>query len=289
MGFERDLSPVAPILFTANGGTEGQITLATTLGLFVKQIAQLNATGQLTLTVEIKSVISETQILVGPPKTPITTKSDVSAYTTALGANISAAKQPKATLPMESRLYASYIQEPSNSWRVTPVDSFGNSIDSTNPLPVAFDGTVNIGDVHIVGPAPENNELDVNNDGSINVNIVNSTGNSTTKLIYNEAPSVPSGTRTTIVTYTVPPATTSYLQLVSGSGENVGRYDVLVSGNAISTKRSWWTAFNVDFNFAPSNNQGYPLTAGTVVQLVILQNSASTATFDGTIQVVETT
>lgn len=147
MGFERDLSPVAPILLVTNGGTEGQITLATTLGLFVKQLAQLKATGVTTLTVQIKRVLSLTQILVGLPGNPLDHRVNVSAFTTALGANLSCTLQDKSTLPMESRLFASYIQEPSNSWRVTPVDSFGNSFDPSNPVPIT--GDINVTSVQL--------------------------------------------------------------------------------------------------------------------------------------------
>lgn len=165
MGSERNLSVVPPILFTADGGTEGQITLATTLGLFVKQNVVLQAPLVPPLNVQVKFVINDTQILVGPQSSSLNHRTDVSAYTVAAGSFLFAAAQPKATLPNEERLYASYVQEPINAWRTLPVDSFGNSFDSTNPLPVSFDGTISIGEVEVKGPS--GNFLDPNSDGSV--------------------------------------------------------------------------------------------------------------------------
>ncbi len=166
MPSERNLAAVAPILLTANGGAQGQVILATTLGLFVKQIITIQAPSLPPLSVQVKAVTNNTDILVGPTTGPLSAKTDVSLYTVAAGSFVFANAQPKATLPMEERMYASYIQEPSNSWRVTPVDSFGNSFDSTNPLPIAFDGDIDIGIVEVKGPS--GNLLDPNADGSIN-------------------------------------------------------------------------------------------------------------------------
>lgn len=172
MSSERNLSPVPPILLTANGGTEGQLSLTTTLGLFVKQVISIQGITVPRLNVQVKYVINNTQILVGPVGQNLQTKTDVSAFTTADGAFVYAAAQPKSTLPSEERLYASYIQEPSNSWRVTPVDSFGNSFDPTNPLPVSIDSEIVIGEVEVVGPS--GHLLDPNNDGSVkNVQLFN--------------------------------------------------------------------------------------------------------------------
>ena len=122
MGFERDLSAVAPVLLTANGGTEGQIQITSTLGFFVKQQVILQASAIPPLNVGSKKCYFQIpNLLVGPASPNMNHRVDVSVYTTAAGSFMFAVKQPKAVLPMESRLYASYIQEPSNSWRVTPV------------------------------------------------------------------------------------------------------------------------------------------------------------------------
>ena len=106
---------------------------------------------------------------------------------------------------------------------------------------MAFDGTVSIGDVHILGPAPDNNELIVNNDGSINVNVVETpiAGN-TVKNIYNEVNAVVSGAITTLVQYTVPIITGSILYRVSVSGENIAKYMLFVNSVQIDTRRTYY-------------------------------------------------
>jgi len=289
MPSERNLSAVAPIQFAANGGTEGQITLTTTLGLFVKQNVILQAPLLPPLNVQIKYVISNTQILVGAPGQNLQHRVDVSAYTLAAGSFLFAWAQPKSTLPMEERLYASYIQEPSNSWRVTPVDSFGNSIDSTNPLPVAFDGTIQIGDVHILGSAPENNTLNVNPDGSINV-IVESipSTNSTVVSTYNQVTSVAIGATVQIVSYTVPSGKQSVLQRCPVSGENVARYDLMIDSVTQDTVR---TMFGGDlsqmFDFTSGNDSGLVLNAGQTVVIQVYNARPSIADFEARIQVLE--
>jgi len=168
MAFEKQWTAVPPVALTADGSSTGVIQVVDSAGFYVKMNAQLsNSSGQ-TLTVEVKRVINKNVILVGPPKTPITTYTDCSAFTAALSSTISAAQQNKTVLSMEDRLLATYEQEPIDAWRTRTVDSYGNPYTDSNPLPVAFDGTVSIGDVHILGRSPANNELDVNADGSIN-------------------------------------------------------------------------------------------------------------------------
>lgn len=291
MGFERDLSPVLPILFTANGGAQGQIQLSTTLGLFVKQEVILNANTLEPLNVQIKQVLSDTQILVGHPTANIQHRMDVSAYTLAKNANLSAVKQRKSTLPNEERLYASYIQEPSNSWRVTPVDSFGNSIDNTNPLPVSFEGGISIANVGIIGPDPDNNRLDVNTDGSINVNIVSApiTGH-LVRSIFNEVLSVPSGFETLIVSYTVPIGSSAILERSDTSGDNVARFNVYLNGSAFDVQRTYFGGeFNAHFEYTTGTSDGFVLNAGDILTVKVLHNRPFVGNFTGRIQVVEIT
>ena len=292
MSSERNLSVVPPILLTANGGTQGQLTLATTLGIFVKQNINIQSGSVPSLQVQVKYVINETQILVGAVGHNLAHRIDVSAYTVAQGTFVFAGPFPKAVLPMEERLYATYIQEPSNSWRVTPVDSFGNSIDETNPWPVTFDGTVSIGDVHILGPSPTNNELNVNNDGSINVNIVSVpvVGN-TVRNIYNEANSVVGGVTTIVVQYTVPGSlTNSILQRISVSGENIAKFTVFVNGTQIDTRRTFYgSSLSEYFEFITGSTDGFVLNPADILVVKVLHTRPYVGDFEGRIQVLEIT
>lgn len=290
MGFERTLSVVSPILLTANGGTQGQVQLATTLGLFVKQIVNLQGSITPALTVEIKRVLSDTQILVGHPTRDINHRIDVSAYTVADGAFLYAAEQPKAVLPMESRLYASYIQEPSNSWRVTPVDSFGNSINSTNPLPVSIDGTIAVGQVEVKGI--NGNIIEPNTDGSINVNIVSTpvAGNTVVNQ-YNEANSVPSGATAVLVQYTLSMSKTSgVLQRISVSGENIAKFTVFFNSIQIDTRRTFYgSSLSEYFEFTTGGSDGVVLVPGDTIVVKVVHDRPYVGDFEGRIQVLEIT
>jgi len=171
MAFERQWNAVPPITLTADGSATGVIQVSDTIGFYVKMNAQLsNSLGQ-TLTVEIKRVINKNILLVGPPRTPITTYTDCSAFTVALSSTISAAQQNKTALSMEDRMLATYEQEPVNSWRTTQVDPYGNPYTADNPLPTSATFTGTIGDVTVVGPSPDSYPLIPNPDGSINVDL----------------------------------------------------------------------------------------------------------------------
>jgi hypothetical protein len=289
MALERNLSPVPPVLLTADGTTEGVVTVATTCGFYVKQQAILQAPFILPLNVEIKRVVSDTILWVGPPNSKeMTHRIDVSAYTVAAGSFIYAVEQPKAVLAMESRLYASYIQEPSNSWKTSLVDCIGNLYGESNPLPVSFAGTIEISQVEVVGPT--GNTLLPNPNGSINVNIIESPiPGSMVKSIYSEANSVASGATTTLVSYTVPGGlTTSILQRISVSGENIAKFTVFRNGTQIDTRRTFFgSSLSEYFEFTTGSVDGYALSPGDILLVKVLHVRPSIADFEGRIQVLE--
>jgi hypothetical protein len=209
MAIERKWPSIPPRLLTADGGTQGQVQLADTRGIKVKQRVVLSAVALPDLAVEVKRVLSDTLLIVGAIGKPIHDRSvNLSAYTTAAGAFIYAEEQDKAALTLEDRLYATYDQEPTVAWRTVLVDQLGRYYETANPLPVRLsdgsinigtvnaelevqlshlDDTPNLGDVHdsvrVGGPSGE--EMEVNADGSINVNIVNSTGVTVNRVIEN--------------------------------------------------------------------------------------------------------
>lgn len=289
MGLERNLSAVPPVLFTATGTQYGVVTVTSTANFYVKSIACIQAAsvnGGNPTKVEIKRIVSDTVMWVGPPGT-ITLRTDLTAYTVGAGSIMYAEEQPKAKIDMETRLLASYIQEPINGWRVQPVDSKGNPISADNPLPVVFDGTISIGAVEVHGQ--NGNTIEPNVDGSINVNIVNA---QTSNIVHNEygtASSVPGGVETSIVQYVVPGTLTSaVLQRISVSGENVGRYQVFVNGIVIDTRRTYYGAnFSEYFEFAVGTADGYGLVPGDIVAVKILHSRPYIGNFEGRIQVFE--
>lgn len=285
MALEKAWSAVPPVLLTADGGAHGIIQVTDTEGFFTKQQATLQDTSGQTLTVEIKRVVDKYTLWVGP-KGPINARSNCSAFTVANGSFIFAAEQDKSLVPNESRFLSTYETDPVDAWRVVPVDPYGDVYGPSNPLPVAIDGTIAIGDVSIVEGG---NTLTVNNDGSINVNVVETpVSGHNVRNIYNEVFSVASGVETLIVSYTVPIGKTAILERITTSGNNVARYNVYLNAAAFDAQRTYFGGeFNAAFEFTTGTGDGVLLTAGQVLAVKVLQNRPFVGDFNARIQVLE--
>lgn len=276
--FEKRYAAVPPVLFTADGTTNGTVMVAgdACSAFKVKQEILISALSLPTLTLEVKEITDDNTILVGI-KGAITLRFDISAYTLMGAASISANEQKRPAIDFAELQRAMYEEEPTVAQRSVLVDECGNRINNNNPLPVAFDGTVSIGDVSIVD---NGNTLKVNTDGSINVNIVSSSDTPGLIISYNEITSVAAGIETTVLTVTAPP--TGYrIQKIEVSGDNVGQYRVYMNTNVILTKRTWWTDFNATFNFEDFSN-GLLLTSGQTISVTITHSSPDLGTFDAT-------
>lgn len=128
---EKRLSAVPPQSFLADGTANGIITVADTRYFKVKQEVILSANSLPNLdTIEVKRVLSSTQLAVGPQKGNIDTRIDVSAYTVALSAAIFANEQKRPSIPSEEFNRAMYDEEPTVAMRSVIVDKFGNKIDN---------------------------------------------------------------------------------------------------------------------------------------------------------------
>lgn len=151
MAFERQWPAVPPRLFTADGGMQGQIQVADTRGFKVGQKAVLSAVGQPNLQIQIKRVMSETILLVGPIGSPYrqAIRTDISSYTVSASSYIFAESQDKTQVPANDRDEATYETEPTVAWRNVLVDQLGRYYETSNPIPVRLtDGSVNIGTVN---------------------------------------------------------------------------------------------------------------------------------------------
>lgn len=308
MAFERAWSAVSPQSFTADGTRFGLVTVADSCKFRVKQSVYLKNTAGALLAVQVKKVISPTQLIVGtinnaqigqwPPL-------DISSWTVASGAAIGAEEQQKNKIQDGDHYLAVYEGDPVVADRVIPVDCNGNFYGPENPVPVSIDGgTITIGTVRTTAcdndPSPGDihssirisdcaNDLKINPDGSINVVVENPTPTSGQNIFitYDESGPVPSGSPTTILTYTVPVGDTASLQRVFASGENIARFDVLINGSELATKRTYFGgALDVNFPFNTSNGEGVLLHAGDVITVVVLQDRLSTAVFESTLELI---
>jgi hypothetical protein len=176
MAFEQTLAAVSPQAFTADGTTLGVVTVASTAGFYIKQKVNLQLgvdTNQILL--QIKNVLSDTQLIVGPNNNSLKSTpqniTNITAYTVIAGATISAPEQNNFPIPDDDHYNTVFMPAPVMADRVIDVDPYGNPYGPNNPYPIIFDGTIDIGKVEIIGPAPDNNPLEVNVDGSINVNL----------------------------------------------------------------------------------------------------------------------
>ena len=285
MASERTWNAVPPVLLTADGTTTGLLQVVDTAGFFYGAQATLK-NNSTQLTVYIGLVVDSTHLWVRAEKNSKDYNVDLSAFTVASGSHLSAAVQNKSSVPMEARLLATYATDPIDAWRTQAIDQYGNPYNDSNPLPVAFDGTVTIGDVSIVEGG---NTMTVNADGSINV-IVEAVPSPNSSVIstYNEVLAVASNATTQIVSYTVPPAMRAILQRAPFSGENIGKYDLLINTVKQDTAR---TMFGGDltgtFNFISGNDSGLLLNAGDIISVQVMNPRPSSANYEARIQVLQ--
>lgn len=148
--FEKDWLAVAPQLFTVDGSPKGLVQVADTAGFKVKAQVVIQATALPNLTVEVKRVLSKTQMYIGAVNKGINDRSvDLSAYTVAAGAFVYQDQQPRNTVSPADILQAVYDQEPGVRIRVGLVDDYGNSFNENNPLPVSVNADIVVNDVEI--------------------------------------------------------------------------------------------------------------------------------------------
>jgi hypothetical protein len=130
-------------------------------------------------------------------------------------------------------------------------------------------------------------ELQINPNGSINVNGLPSE-NVSGLFKYNAVPIVASGIETTIVSHTAVGGRKTYLQAVSGSGENISVYRVKINGVEVELKRTYWgDGLNINFIFNGYLNPGIELTIGDIVSLTAIHQRPNVSDYNGKILYVE--
>lgn len=122
----------------------------------------------------------------------------------------------------------------------------------------------------------------------LDVNVLNPGGGLSGTVVYeyNEVLTVPSATETAIVTYTVPVAKTSYLQLVTASGTNIAEYRLKINGTVIAKKYTYFSGdLSADFNLRneSDSNPGILLNAGDIVTITAIHNRGFSGNFNATI------
>lgn len=298
-----------PIAFTADGTDQGVVNIPSTYGFKVNQKVTLQSDVLQPRNYKVKKVISETQLVLGSFEKPRSEDIDISDFLVTENAVIILYQQNRPSIDPVNIQGMVFEEEPTVALRNHLVDWLGRSYDASNPVPVQLsDGSIDIGTVNAeleVQLSHQNNVQDpgdiadsvqigdgveilqVNPDGSINVNIVLA-GNGVSKNIYNEVSSVASSTTTSIVTYTVPLGKKATLNLVEFTGSNIGTYEVRVNGSNIAKKRTWFNGnMSGEFNFSSFPNHGIILSAGDIIRLRVTHDRPMVGDFEGRILLVE--
>jgi hypothetical protein len=236
VALEKTFRSVPPQAFTADGTSNGIVKIADTTSFKIGQHVRVQAVGQSDLIVKITDITDINTIMVD---------ANISLYTLIDSASISAAAQRRSIVGSIDVLRAVYSEAPTVAFRTTLVDQLGNSYNDSNPLPMAFDGTINIGDVTITDGT---NDLKVNSDGSINV-VTESIAGAVTN-IFSQISSLVANSQTQILSYTVPISQTFLLAEVEVSGTNIAVYEVYIGGVLQARRRTYFGgSLSDEFNF----------------------------------------
>jgi len=125
---------------------------------------------------------------------------------------------------------------------------------------------------------PNGDFLDINPNGSINVNIVPPT----VKSQYSEVIGVATGITTLIGSYTT--SANMFLQLVEFSGTNIAEYELVINGVTEDKKRTYFgNSLNGIFDF----RGGLAVPTGQLIRVYAVHNRPSLGDFNVRIQIVE--
>lgn len=153
MAFESKWMPVTQ-LFTADGTTQGLITVSDATGYYTKQSVTLISNTQPSLVVQVQKVLGPTLIVVGRPNTDIfSSVVDVSGFRVSDSAKIFAPFQNKFKIKPDDIINAVYERDPAVAFRVVNVDKFGTGIDAVTDINglrrLAVDAAVTISGVTV--------------------------------------------------------------------------------------------------------------------------------------------
>jgi hypothetical protein len=135
---EKQFEAILPQSFSSDGTSAGVVTVtdSSLFKVYRKVIISGDSLPDLS-EIEVKSILSPTELTVGPVGTLPYNVSDISAYTVLANATISSPSQPRPQISPDIFERASYDEAPTVAKRMVIVDKHGNKFDTANPLPVA--------------------------------------------------------------------------------------------------------------------------------------------------------
>lgn len=130
MALEKRWALVPVQLLIGNGTSNGVVPVADSKLFRVKQQILVKSNTQTTKLLQVNRIQSPTEIEVGSMSETITHREDVSMFTVADGASVSAIEQVRPKIGVEDFARAVYDEEPAVAIRTVVVDPLGNRIDS---------------------------------------------------------------------------------------------------------------------------------------------------------------
>lgn len=128
----------------------------------------------------------------------------------------------------------------------------------------AFEVSINYAEDSI-SIGDDGNFLTINPDGSIDVNVINSSAGGELTAIYDEIDNVSSNILTTINNFTV--GSTSKLRSITASGSNIGTYQLEIDGDVIVKKRTYFgNSLDLSIDFP----EGLPLAIGQILEFKVI-------------------
>ncbi len=120
-------------LFTNIGTSDGIVTVASTTSFKIRQFVVILNPSLPSAAGEIKAILSETQLAIGPQGTGPNMRIDLSGYGT--NSSISAPEQPRPPIATQDIERFTYEEEPVVARRTVPVDDTGNLLKFVRSAP----------------------------------------------------------------------------------------------------------------------------------------------------------
>jgi len=135
-----------------------------------------------------------------------------------------------------------------------------------------------------IGNPDNSNTLNINGDGSINVNLLDPGSEFEVQSTYGEITGLANGVTQIILSYIAQPD--QKLQKIDFSGTNIAEYELVINGITQDKKRTYFGGtLNGSFDF----NAGLDLVATQSVIVYVVHNRPSLGDFNARIQILETT
>jgi phosphotransferase system IIB component len=173
---------------------------------------------------------------------------------------------------------------------ITIEDSDGDELEVNN------DGSINVQvtgatEVEIDAADGDNiaisdgtNTAVVNADGSLNVKL----GPGEAKSVYDEVSAVASSVLTTILSFTCPIGVTCVVQTVKVSGTNTATFSVSVNSTIVDKSRTYFGGnLNDIFDFRTNVGGSVTLSAGDILEVEVIHNRPGVGDFNSKLDYIE--